>query len=476
MPILWHVVRIYAAQGFRRFLLLTGYLGEMIEEFVATIAVAGDDRVECVDTGLDTPTGGRVFRAAERLDGGPFAVTYADGVADIDLGARSGRSIEATATSRRSPWCGRHAQFGVAELDDEDRVLAFEEKPRLDQWVNGGFFCLRAGLPRLPRGGQRARELGRFAGWRRTASSMRSVTPDSGTAWTPTRTPSCSMTCGGRRPRHGRYGSETGRWTPVPASCARHRRARVRRRLDLQGSCSSAATAWSRLDRASPRGAALGPRAAGDDGRGRRGGGRPARRASSCRATLAEHDVDVVFHLAAQTIVGAGGRRPRRRPSRRTSAEPGSCSRPAVSVGVGRVGRRLVGQGVRRPRRAALPRGLRASTDRAVRGEQGGRRPDRAQLLASYGLPVAVTRFANIYGGGDTNFSRLIPEAVSAALDGRAPVLRSDGSPQRDFLYVEDAARAPTWRSPMPSTATRCGARRSTRAGGAPMQSARWLS
>ena len=57
-----------------------------------------------------------------------------------------------------------------------------------------------------------------------------------------------------------------------------------------------------------------------------------------------------------------------------------------------------------------------------------------ADLLArsywpSYGLPVAVTRFANIYGGGDTNFSRLIAEAVSAALDGRAPVLRSDGSP-----------------------------------------------
>ena len=60
----------------------------------------------------------------------------------------------------------------------------------------------------------------------------------------------------------------------------------------------------------------------------------------------------------------------------------------------------------------------------------------------SYGLPVAVTRFANIYGGGDLNFSRLIPEAVSAALDGRAPVLRSDGSPERDFLYVEDAASA----------------------------------
>jgi CDP-glucose 4,6-dehydratase len=60
----------------------------------------------------------------------------------------------------------------------------------------------------------------------------------------------------------------------------------------------------------------------------------------------------------------------------------------------------------------------------------------------AFGLRVAVTRFANVYGGGDINFSRLVPEAVSAALDGRAPVLRSDGSPQRDLLYVEDAAAA----------------------------------
>jgi CDP-glucose 4,6-dehydratase len=60
----------------------------------------------------------------------------------------------------------------------------------------------------------------------------------------------------------------------------------------------------------------------------------------------------------------------------------------------------------------------------------------------TFGLPVAVTRFANIYGGGDLNFSRLIPEAVTAVLDGRQPVIRSDGSPERDFLYVEDVAGA----------------------------------
>src|SRR4029077_11710138 len=60
----------------------------------------------------------------------------------------------------------------------------------------------------------------------------------------------------------------------------------------------------------------------------------------------------------------------------------------------------------------------------------------------TFGLPVAVTRFANLYGGGDTNRSRLGPQAVFAALSGRRPVIRSDGSPERDFLYVEDAVRA----------------------------------
>jgi CDP-glucose 4,6-dehydratase len=60
----------------------------------------------------------------------------------------------------------------------------------------------------------------------------------------------------------------------------------------------------------------------------------------------------------------------------------------------------------------------------------------------AYGVPIAVTRFANIYGGGDLNFSRLIPEAVVAVLEGRAPVIRSDGSPERDFLHVDDAVSA----------------------------------
>ena len=60
----------------------------------------------------------------------------------------------------------------------------------------------------------------------------------------------------------------------------------------------------------------------------------------------------------------------------------------------------------------------------------------------AYGVPLAVTRFANVYGGGDLNFSRLIPETVVAVIDGRPPVIRSDGSPERDFLHVDDAVAA----------------------------------
>lgn len=60
----------------------------------------------------------------------------------------------------------------------------------------------------------------------------------------------------------------------------------------------------------------------------------------------------------------------------------------------------------------------------------------------TYGLPVCITRMANTYGGGDMNFSRLVPEAVQAVLSSRRPHIRSDGSSRRDFLYVEDAVAA----------------------------------
>ena len=143
-PILWHVIEIYVRQGFRRFWLCTGYRGEMIEEFVAGCEWPEGVEIECVDTGLDTPTGGRVARIADRLEAGPFCVTYADGVADIDLHAlrafhrESGMLATVTVVQPTLQW-------GLADIDGEDRIKRFVEKPRSEHWVNGGFFCFEPG-------------------------------------------------------------------------------------------------------------------------------------------------------------------------------------------------------------------------------------------------------------------------------------------------------------------------------------------
>jgi CDP-glucose 4,6-dehydratase len=151
--------------------------------------------------------------------------------------------------------------------------------------------------------------------------------------------------------------------------------------------------------------------------------------------------VDSVFHLAAQTIVANAQASPR------DTFEVNvlgtwNVMEACREHGVGRVvfasSDKAYGSSDVLPYREEFPL-------RAVHTYDASKAA--ADILVrsywhSYGVPVAVTRFANLYGGGDLNFSRLIPEAVSAVLDGRRPVIRSDGTPQRDFLYVEDAAAA----------------------------------
>ncbi|HSS42828.1 MAG TPA: sugar phosphate nucleotidyltransferase [Solirubrobacterales bacterium] len=143
-PILWHVIQIYAAQGFDRFLLATGYMGEAVAEFAAGERWPEGVEVEAIDTGLDTPTGGRIAALAGRLDGGRFCATYADGVADVDLGAQldfhGAHGALATVTVVQP-----NIQWGVAELDG-DAVTGFVEKPRSEHWINGGFFCFEPGV------------------------------------------------------------------------------------------------------------------------------------------------------------------------------------------------------------------------------------------------------------------------------------------------------------------------------------------
>lgn len=156
---------------------------------------------------------------------------------------------------------------------------------------------------------------------------------------------------------------------------------------------------------------------------------------------LNEYDVDTVFHLAAQTLVGTANRAPLstfETNIRGTWVVLEACRLHGVERVIVASSDKAYGLQPELPYREDQP--LRPSYPYDVSKAA-------ADMLArsywhTFELPVAVTRFANLYGGADTNHSRLIPEAVCAALACRPPVVRSDGSPERDFLYVEDAARA----------------------------------
>ena len=146
LPIVWHVIQLYAVQGFRRFLLATGYKGEQIEHFATDTTWPRGVDVQCIDTGMDTPTGGRIKLLGERLKDERFCATYADGVARVDLGEliafHTAHRCLATMTVVQP-----RLQFGVTELDTHDaRVLGFHEKPRSEHWINGGFFCFEPGV------------------------------------------------------------------------------------------------------------------------------------------------------------------------------------------------------------------------------------------------------------------------------------------------------------------------------------------
>jgi glucose-1-phosphate cytidylyltransferase len=139
-PILWHVLQIYLAQGFRRFLLLTGYLGEQVERFAAAERWPPGADIRCLATGEDTPTGGRLHQAADAVGERTFCLTYGDGVADIDLDALLAEHAEHRATATMTVVQPR-LPFGVAHLNGDGVVRGFSEKPRSEQWINGGFFC-----------------------------------------------------------------------------------------------------------------------------------------------------------------------------------------------------------------------------------------------------------------------------------------------------------------------------------------------
>lgn len=165
-PILWHIMKIYAHQGYKDFVLCLGYRGNQIKEYflnhryfahdfrmdlrshkteLLNASAAEDFRITFVDTGLDTLTGERLLRAWKYVDADEFMLTYGDGVSDISLealrafhdGKRATNGVIGTIT-------GIHpkSKYGLV-VADEDRIIgAFTEKPRLPDYTNGGFMVL----------------------------------------------------------------------------------------------------------------------------------------------------------------------------------------------------------------------------------------------------------------------------------------------------------------------------------------------
>ncbi len=139
MPVVWHVVQLYAGQGFKDFVLLTGHRGTEVADFATSTAWPGGVTVECLDTGEDTPTGGRVQRAVAAFGSDPMCVTYADGVSNVDLRAVVA-ALESPETDAVVTVVRPELPFGVARLDGE-RIIGFEEKPQSADWINGGFMA-----------------------------------------------------------------------------------------------------------------------------------------------------------------------------------------------------------------------------------------------------------------------------------------------------------------------------------------------
>lgn len=164
-PIIWHIMQIYAAHGFREFLIACGYKGELIKEYFDRFPVHHSDyfidlregrreivgtngvdwRVGLIDTGLDTMTGGRIRRLRQWIDDETFMVTYGDCLGNIDISAlvefhRAHRCL-ATVTGVRPP-----ARFGGL-VTEGDRVVEFTEKPQTGEgWINGGYFVFEPGI------------------------------------------------------------------------------------------------------------------------------------------------------------------------------------------------------------------------------------------------------------------------------------------------------------------------------------------
>jgi glucose-1-phosphate cytidylyltransferase len=136
-PIVWHVMKMYSNHGFNDFILCLGHKGEMVKEYFE-MNKESSWNIECVDTGLDTNKSERIKMVKDLIDGDTFMVSYGDDVSDVDIKKNlefhnSHRNI-ATITAIKPI-----SQFGIFETDGSSKITKFKEKPRLENYINGGF-------------------------------------------------------------------------------------------------------------------------------------------------------------------------------------------------------------------------------------------------------------------------------------------------------------------------------------------------
>lgn len=164
-PVLWHIMKIYNHYGFNDFVLCLGHKGRMIKEYFLNYEAMNNDftinlgrkntiefhnnhleqdfKVTLVDTGEDVMTGARIKKIERYIDTDNFMVTYGDGVADININqllkAHYRNKSVATVTTVRPM-----SRFGIVEIDEENHITNFAEKPRLDSWISAGFFVFNS--------------------------------------------------------------------------------------------------------------------------------------------------------------------------------------------------------------------------------------------------------------------------------------------------------------------------------------------
>ncbi len=142
-PILWHIMNIYARQGLSDFVVATGYKGEVISDWINSLET--DWKIEALDTGLETQTGGRIKKCMNSHPSEKFLATYGDGVGNINvknlLAFHESHGKMATLTAVRPP-----ARFGYLGMKN-GQVIHFGEKSQSDAgWINGGYFVLESSV------------------------------------------------------------------------------------------------------------------------------------------------------------------------------------------------------------------------------------------------------------------------------------------------------------------------------------------